>query len=359
MKCSIRSPQKCKGVRTGEMWLFHKKLTVVFETLWIEPGSESMEMESNLTVKNPKLEAFGILRKALAISAKNTNFFVFAILTSLPLFCFMIYYESVLQKFMVEISEILKQNPDDLDFYWLVPLDIARKMKDYSAGFIHLSLLYLVPLHLLELSTVLLIVDLASKIYEEERPTKTLKEMLRIPFDKTRLKGSFVTSVYVLVWSTCMLLGLIWLAATYCVVFQPIMYGLYFSVWCWPAFTALLTIYLAWSVVWNVSLVISVLEGTHGIKAFALAIYFSSGSEWKGILLMLVFFAWEAILRLPGIYIGFYERTNYVALAAEISLFCFGNVVKWVACTIYFCDCKNRAVEKKLAMKGKISENCG
>lgn len=84
--------------------------------------------------------------------------------------------------FMVEISEIVKQIPDDLHFNWLVPFDIARKMKDYSAGFSHLRLLYLVSLHLLELSTVLLIVDLASKIYEEEGSTMTLKAMLHIPF---------------------------------------------------------------------------------------------------------------------------------------------------------------------------------
>ncbi|XP_021809779.1 uncharacterized protein LOC110753230 [Prunus avium] len=297
-----------------------------------------MEMESNLMMKNQKLEAFDILRKALVISARNTNFFIFTILTSLPLFCFLVYYESVLQKFLVQISEILKQPLDDLvlDNVWTRPFDITRKMnKEYTDGFIHLGLLYLVPLHLLELSTVFVVVDLASKIYTEEGPLMTLKEMLHIPLDKTRLKGTFITSLYVLVFSTCALLGLIWLATTFFVVFKDVMYDLFFVVWCGPSFAALLTIYLAWSAVWNGSLVISVLEGTYGIKAFALAIYFSSGSEWRGILLMLMFFAWE------------------------ISLFCFGNVVKWVACTIYFCDCKNRALEKRLMMKGTTGESCG
>lgn len=104
------------------------------------------------------------------------------------------------------------------------------------------------------------------------------------------MKGS-LTSVYVLVLSTCTLLGFLRSAATYHVVFLQIMFGLYFAVWCWPAFTAVLTIYLAWSAVCNVSLVISVLEGTHGINAIALAIYFGSGCEWRGILLMLGFFA--------------------------------------------------------------------
>ncbi|BBG94095.1 Probable carotenoid cleavage dioxygenase 4, chloroplastic, partial [Prunus dulcis] len=73
-------------------------------------------------------------------------------------------------------------------------------------------------------------------------------------------------------------------------------------------------------------------RGHMAIKAFALAIYFSSGSEWRGILLMLMFFAWE------------------------ISLFCFGNVVKWVTCTIYFRDCKNRALEKSLCNVYYVAE---
>ncbi|PQM40963.1 hypothetical protein Pyn_14294 [Prunus yedoensis var. nudiflora] len=91
-----------------------------------------MEMESNLMMKNQKLEAFDILRKALVISARNTNFFIFTILTSLPLFCFLVYYESVLQKFLVQISEILKQPLDDLDYVWIIPFDTTRKMNKDS-----------------------------------------------------------------------------------------------------------------------------------------------------------------------------------------------------------------------------------
>lgn len=53
--------------------------------------SISMEMESNVILKNQKLDAFDILRKALAVSA-DINFFLFTTLASLPLFCFLIYY---------------------------------------------------------------------------------------------------------------------------------------------------------------------------------------------------------------------------------------------------------------------------
>ncbi|KAH0991639.1 hypothetical protein GBA52_003122 [Prunus armeniaca] len=348
-----------------------------------------MEMESNLIMKNQKLEAFGILRKALIISTRNTNFFIFTILTSFPLFCFLVYYESSLQKSLVEISKILNPPHKHNNFIgynayfnlsWSIPLDIATKLnKEFPYELTHLGLLYLVPLHLLKLSTVIVIVHLASKIYTEEIPTTmTFKEMVHRPFGKTRLKGAFVTYVYVLFLSTCTLLGLAWLGITYYALFRDfsfmddrVSYALFrnfsftddrvsYAVLCWPSFVALLTMYLAWSSVWNVSVVISILEGTRGIKAFGQAIYLTSGCEWKGFILMLIFCAWEVGLRLPCLYIGSYERGNYIGLVAQVSLFCFGNVLKWVACMIYFYDCKNRALEKKLIMKGKKrAESCG
>ncbi|KAI5352381.1 PREDICTED: transmembrane [Prunus dulcis] len=331
-----------------------------------------MEMESNLIMKNQKLEAFGILRKALIISTRNTNFFIFIILTSLPLFCFLVYYESSLQKSLVEISKILNPLHNNVHSYnayfnlsWSIPLDIAKKLnKEFPYELTHLGLLYLVPLHLLKLSTVIVIVHLASKIYTEEIPTTmTFKEMVHRPFGKTRLKGTFVTYVYVLFLSTFTLLGLAWLGITYYALFRDFSFmddRVSYAVLCWPSFVALLAMYLAWSSVWNVSVVISILEGTRGIKAFGQAIYLTSGCEWRGFILMLIFCAWEVGLRLPCLYIGSYERGNYIGLVAQVSLFCFGNVLKWVACMIYFYDCKNRALEKKLMMKSKKRvESCG
>ncbi|PQQ18313.1 hypothetical protein Pyn_36024 [Prunus yedoensis var. nudiflora] len=286
----------------------------------MELGSESMEMESNLTVKkNQKLETFDILRKALIISARNINFFIFTILTSLPLFFFLVYYEIFLQNFLVEIFEIVKQSLGYDYFYRVWPnVDITRKLnKEFLDELIQLCLLYLVPLHLLELSTVLVIVDLASKIYTEEGPVMSLKEMVNKPFDKARLKGTFITSVYVLFLSTCILLGLISLVTTYFVVLRNFGCDVFFAALCLPAFVGLLALYLALSAVWNMSLVISMLDGVHGTGALALAIYYSRGSEWCGLRLML------------------------------ISLFYLGNVLKWVVCVVYFYDCKNRAFKKK------------
>lgn len=321
-----------------------------------------MEMGSNVILKNQKLGVSDILRKALIIAAGNINFFVFIVVTSLPLFCFLVYYQPFQQKVQVEISEILKEPAsvyffEDFIFSWSYhefPIKITPEWnKGFPGELIQLALLYLVPLHLLELGTALMIADLASKIYKEERQM-SLKEMVQNqPFDKTRLKAAFITSVYVLVLSTCTeLLGFIWSAASYYFVFRYFMHDVLLSFWCLVACVALLTIYLAWNAIWNMSIVISILEGIHGTKAFGLATYLSFGNEWPGFLLMLIFFAWGVSLRLPCLYFGCKERGNAMYVA-EISFLCFGNVFKWVVFMIYFYDCKNQVLEKRLMIKAK------
>ncbi|KAM5566738.1 hypothetical protein ABKV19_015065 [Rosa sericea] len=321
-----------------------------------------MEIESNMIIKNDKLEAFDILKKAFTISATNIKFLIFTILTSLPLFCFLVYYEPFLQRFLLEISEILKPSKDDYFSYWSsrpfqlsIPTDITTKLNnEFPGGLVQIALLYLIPLHLLELSTVLVIVDLASKTYtrqEEEEPPLTLMEMFHKPFDVTRVLGTLVTFVYVVIMSTSSLLGLVWLAAIYYVV-TMFFYDVLVIVWCWVGFVGLLTLYLGWIAALNMSVVISILEGRYRTKAIALAICYSVGNEWRGFRLMLVFFAWEVALRLPCIYFGC-KGTWSVGILTQIGLFCLGNVVKWVVFTIYFYDCKNREIERKLMMKAK------
>ncbi|GMY26194.1 hypothetical protein FCV25MIE_21436 [Fagus crenata] len=302
-------------------------------------------IENNHDIQNPKLNAFDILKEALVIIFKKFNFIIFIFLASIPLFCFKVYYEIFLQSNLVETSNILKQTPGYSDFGWPIPDFINNKMtKHVFYELLQLGFLYLVPLHLLELCTVVVTVDLSSKIYAEERPM-TLKEMILKPIYGARLGGTFITSICVLHLSTCTLLGLIWLV-TYYVILENSMIKVFLAVFYGVAFVALLTKYLEWSAMWNMSIVISVLEGIYGYEAFALSAYFSKGSERRGLILMIVFFVWGLGLRLPCLYFGCYE--GWLGISVQISLFCLGNVLKWVVCMVYFYDCKKRILEKKV-----------
>lgn len=97
------------------------------------------------------------------------------------------------------------------------------------------------------------------------------------------------------------------------------------------------------------ALVISVLEETYGIEAFELATYFSRGSTRRGLLLMLVFVAWEIVFRLPCLFGRWSERLGAIVFTSVFTgLICVGNLMKWVVCVVYFFDCKKRILEKKV-----------
>ena len=111
------------------------------------------------------------------------------------------------------------------------------------------------------------------------------------------------------------------------------------------AFAKVLRMYLEWSAMWNMSLVISVLEGIYGVDAFSSSTYFSRGCHRRGLFLMMIFFAWGHLLRLPCYHVGGYEQGN--AIFVQVGLFCMVNPLKWVACMIYVHDCKERKLKKK------------
>ncbi|KAL5552918.1 hypothetical protein UlMin_040319 [Ulmus minor] len=303
-------------------------------------------MENKSVVLDQKLEVIDILKQALKIFTKNINFIIFTVVASLPLFFFSVYYEILLLNFLLETTEILKEPPGYFNFSWPIPFGIAKKLnKNFLHQLLQLGTLYLVPLNLLELSSVLVIVDLASEIYKENRSI-TLKDMIHKPIEKARLKGAFISSILFVFLSTCTLLGLIWLVTTYFFVLRNPLYNVFFVLVCGTAFVVLLTAYLTWSSLWNMSLVISILEGIYGAEAFALSAYFSRGNDQRGLVLMLVFFVWEVVLRLPCFCFGC-TRTETVILV-QIGLSCLGNALKWVASMVYFFDCKNRVLEKKV-----------
>ncbi|KAG2702120.1 hypothetical protein I3760_06G075500 [Carya illinoinensis] len=292
---------------------------------------EQKLLEDNLAMPNQKLEVLDILKAAQTIFSKNFNFIIFILFISLPLFFFMVYYEIFLHR---TLSNILEQSySHDLEYHrWsVVTSEVTTKLREYHRGLVvtsevttklrtifphqlvQLGFLYLVPFHLLELCTVILTVDLASKIYAEDRPILTLKEMLYKQIYGARIRDLQVPFL--------------------------LLYG--------PVFIALLLKYLEWSAVWNVSIVISVLEGTFGLRAMALSFRYNRGSERRGLLLMAVFFVWGLGLRLPCLYFGCYEG-EIMGIVAQAGLYCLGNVLKWVVCVLYFYDCKKQTLEKKV-----------
>ncbi|XP_028783712.1 uncharacterized protein LOC114757006 [Neltuma alba] len=305
-------------------------------------------MQQDKKQKKKELEVFDILKEAVGlIFLKNINFIIFTFLCSLPLFCFMVYFETFLQETLAETSDILNIPPDYSRYYHRSYPDeiLGRFSKNYVLKLIQLGLIYLVPLHVLDLCSAIVTIDLASKLRSGEKHMN-LKDMFQKCIDTTNLGGTFITSIFVQFLTNCHMLGLLFIVTIYLVVLRYVsFYGL-FAVICSLGFAKLLGMYLEWSATWNMSIVISVLEGIHGIDALVLSGYFNRGCQRRGLFLMLFFFAWGQFLRIPCLYIGCYKEGNGIIVQA--GLFCVVNLLKWVACMIYFHECKERKVKKKV-----------
>ncbi|KAJ1405316.1 hypothetical protein SESBI_25865 [Sesbania bispinosa] len=312
-----------------------------------------MESESNQVIQNMglKLEVLDILKETVMFYVKNINFIIFTFLTSLPFFCVMVYFEILFQQIVVETPEIIPLLP----FYerprvyfvydnGIIDSTIKSFSKDYLPVLIQLGFIYLIPLHVLELCSAVLTMDLASKLRSEENKM-SLKQMFQNSIDISMMKGTFITSLYMLFLSSCLLIAFPW-TLTNCYSFFRVFGGYIFLVVCGLAFVKLLMMYLEWSAIWNMSIVISVVDGIYGIGALRVSYFFSRGNQKRGLLLMLVFFALGLCLRLSCLFFGCYKGGNGIFL--QIGLLTVVNTLKWVACVIYFNDCKERKMEKKI-----------
>ncbi|KAK9276496.1 hypothetical protein L1049_006030 [Liquidambar formosana] len=309
-----------------------------------------MEMENDhIMLIKQKLGFFDVLKEAPVILC---NFILFTFLTSLPFFCFMVLYQMILQTtVLVETSKELSLLAVLYYCIWLVPTYITRRLTwDSSLEMIRLCLFWLGLLHLIELSNIVGRVNLALRL-DRGNNLITLREMIHKPINKTLLKGSFITFMYVLFLSTCTLLGLIWLVTKDTIFSRSASISGIFLVVYGAAFVILLTQHLKWSAVWNMSIVISILEKIYGVGALGASQYFVRGNKQHENLSLLVSFAWGMFLNVPCIYGECVEIGS--GIVPLISMYLLVNVMKWVVCVVYFCDCKKRILEEADEEQGR------
>ena len=151
----------------------------------------------NSRVMKERLGFFEIIKESLKIPFKNPNFILFTFLTSLPLFCFLVLYEIILQHILIETIKILQETDDPFRIFgddYLRVRDIGDLLEEVSPKVLLLGFLYLGVLHCLDLFNTIATVDVGSIIYAGENSI-TLKEMFFRPFKETRFKGPLITSI--------------------------------------------------------------------------------------------------------------------------------------------------------------------
>ncbi|XWS22575.1 hypothetical protein CRYUN_Cryun29cG0048300 [Craigia yunnanensis] len=320
-----------------------------------------METYHTQIMSKERLKFLDILKEALAIPHQHINFIIFSLFTSLPYFFLSVFFEIVLQETLLDTFKFFAPTSDYLYSDWessiTFHVDRDRSKGNLSGQWIKLCLLYLVPCHLLGFLNIVLTVNAVSMIYAGEKRI-SLRDMT---VQKARLKGSFITSIYVLLLSTCILLGLVGVVTNCYILTKGFVINYYYygennyfvdsliTIFHIAVFIALLVKYSDWSAGWNMALVISVLEETYGIESFELSAYFSRGSTQHGLLLMLVFVLWEIVFRLPCLFGRCSESLGGILFSSVCtSLIFIGNLMKWVVCVVYFFDCKKQILEKKV-----------
>lgn len=313
-----------------------------------------MESETKHIIKQKKnIDVLDILGETLTIYFKNINFIIFTFLTSLPFFFLMVYFETLFQQTLVQTPKIILSLPfherNQLRFYSVIDHNFIYNgpsfSKDYLPLLIQLGFIYTIPLHFLEFCSKILTMDLASKLINSEENLKmSLKHMFQNSIGVSTMKGTFVTSLYTLALSNCLLIAFPWTVSN-CFIFTRWSYIIFGTI-CFVAIGKLMMVYLEWSAIWNMSIVISVLEGIYGIGAMRVSYYFSSGNHKRGLVLMLVLFVFVGFLRLLCIYFECYKGGSGIFI--QIGILSVVNTLKWVSCVIYFNDCKERKMEKKV-----------
>lgn len=319
-----------------------------------------MEGETETKQVNPKMEILDILKEAITLYLKNINFIIFTFLTSLPYFFLMLYFEILFQQILVDTPEIISTLPFYERYYdrFVIYLSadgiidntyntpVKSFTTDYLPLLIQLGFIYTIPLHVLELFSSVLTMNLASKI-RSQGSKFSLKQMFQNSIDISILKGTFTTSLYIFALSNILLIAFPWVVSNCYSLYSSFGGGyIFFAVICCIAIGKLLMVYLEWSAIWNMSIVVSVMDGIYGIGALRVSCFFSSGNQKRGLILMLVFFVIGLCLRLLSVYFGCYKGGYGIFL--QIGVLIVVNTVKWVACVIYFCDCKERKMEKKV-----------
>ncbi|KAK3413255.1 hypothetical protein EUGRSUZ_I01826 [Eucalyptus grandis] len=299
----------------------------------------------------------GILREVLRIPTASPRFLILAFLSSFPLFCSLLLNEFLLQQTFLDAAHLgfdgtseFSASSDSPGFGICDVLGPTRVLKRWveeaSRGLVLMSALYLVIANPLDLLNSMMVVHNASAIYAGDDPPN-LRQFFIQPLKRIGFRGPLVTSMYSLLLSCLTLLVIVSFASgNLCGLFSPFGLGRFASA---LVLATSFTKYLEWSVIWNVGIVISILEEKQGDTALAVAAYLSRGSRRKGVALMLVFFICRLALRLSCLYIARHGRGSglVASTVVQVCLMCLGNVVKWSVFTVYYCDCKQRFLKKK------------
>lgn len=292
----------------------------------------------------------GILKKSIKIMSKNGR--LLAIVTSIYLIIasfFFVWNMSTIKPIIFDFSmkavQLASLDPLGLPF----SQDLASILKDIKL-LLGIELAFFLALFLTSLFAQTAIILLTGVSYENKKIfPKDL--MVRVPRSSIRL---FITSFHV----ALLRVGYIFFGFIVSMVPTIMVYGHKFlsKVMLWVLMIFLVTLYLYFSVVWLMSLVISVLEECSGIEALGKAGKLVKGKKLEGFSLNLMFnllsYVFFDVLLKRSVVIQS-ELTQAFFRFFLMSCICLIVVFELQAYTVFYFECKKSHGEE-IELQGSV-----
>ncbi|XP_022150095.1 uncharacterized protein LOC111018355 [Momordica charantia] len=327
------------------------------------------KMDSHQILSKPKLGFSSSFREAFKIILSNHPTFIsLIILFSFPLFAShtllhptfvqilkLLYHNDPFNPFVVHLIACPSNDTNCLSLQQSPITDDSFKVI-LSLRFLISTLLLSVLVFFLDLLNTIATVSISASLYGGNIPQMGFKEML-LQAKRVGLKGPLTTSLFAVLMASLTLLGMVALS-TYMffvpegISFMSIDISIFTLIF-GSMFVVLLAKYIEWSAVWNMGIVISILDKNQGYIAIEVAGFLSRGSRKLGFSLMLFFFVLKVVIGMPCLYSLWNEGKSCGVLGnvVTLSLNCVGNVVMWVVLMVYFYDCKREFLEKKIDLE--------
>ncbi|KAA0053688.1 uncharacterized protein E5676_scaffold1119G00100 [Cucumis melo var. makuwa] len=339
-------------------------------------------MESHQILSKPKLGFSASFKEALKILFNHPKFISLIIFFSFPLLASLLAHQILLHPTFIHLLKLLFHHDPfqpisivriidcrNSTLCVLEPLDdnpsppIKTFKEILSQRFLISTLLLTSIIFFLDLLNTIATVSISAAIYGGNSQMG-FKEMLVqvIKMVALKLKGAIETSLCFILLASVTLLGLVALSTDFFFITKDhhfMMLDIIFvskftivTLFFGSLFVVLLGKYIEWSAVWNMGIVISILDKNKGYIAIGVASYLSRGSRRLGFSLMMVFFVLKVAFGLPCLYSLWNEGScGVLGNVVFVILNCVGNVVMWVVLMVYFYDCKREFLEKKVDLE--------